>query len=401
MNRQPASVENATPGDFRQALGVIFLLTCTFFFNFFARAIPAPLMLPMERDLGISHSQAGELFLTLTLGYCTSLLCSGFIASRVGHRNTILLSASGLGPALILMAMSSGYPSALCAALLIGAATGMYLPSGIATMTSLVNPAHWGKALSIHELAPNVSLCSAPLVAEILFHWFSWRGILFIAGSCALLMAGIFHFSGAGDNSRGVPLNVSRMMEFARLPSFWIMVVCLGLAIGSSLGVYTMLPLYLVESLNIPRSEANTLLSFSRVAGIFTGFLGGWMADRFGARNTMRLILTTTGVLTILLGWMRDDWLVVLVFLQPAASVCFFPAAFSALPRIGGADTRNLSVALAAPMSLLIGAGLVPAVIGVMGDAGKFRPAFASVGIALLCASTLLWRLKLTETSGR
>jgi len=48
---------------FRVFLIPLFLLAGTFFLNFMARIIPAPLMPTIERDLRIDHAEAGSLFL--------------------------------------------------------------------------------------------------------------------------------------------------------------------------------------------------------------------------------------------------------------------------------------------------------------------------------------------------
>jgi NNP family nitrate/nitrite transporter-like MFS transporter len=64
----------------------------------------------------------------------------------------------------------------------LGAGAGLYLPSGIATLTGLVAPRHWGKAIAIHELAPNLDFVTAPLLSEALLNWTSWRGVLILFG---------------------------------------------------------------------------------------------------------------------------------------------------------------------------------------------------------------------------
>ena len=71
---------------------------------------------------------------------------------------------------------------------MVGMATGLYLPSAIATLTSLVPSRHWGKALAIHELAPNLSFVAAPVVSEALMVWVSWREVLMLLGVCSLAL---------------------------------------------------------------------------------------------------------------------------------------------------------------------------------------------------------------------
>ncbi|MGD8447732.1 MAG: MFS transporter, partial [Desulfobacterales bacterium] len=167
---------------FRTQLSPLLLIASIFLLNFTARIIAAPLLPTIEKDLGFSHGDAGSLFLFLSIGYFISLLGSGHISSRITHRKTIAVSAIAVGAALSLISFSKTLFTMRCCVFLLGISAGIYLPSGITTVTSLVKPRHWGKAVAIHELAPNLSFILTPLLAEILLHWFIWRNILFFVG---------------------------------------------------------------------------------------------------------------------------------------------------------------------------------------------------------------------------
>ena len=85
----------------RHNLGALVFLAVIFFFNFIARVILAPLLPAIEKDLHLSHSASGSLFLLLSAGYFVSLAGSGFVSSRLTHRKTIILSSVTVGLALI------------------------------------------------------------------------------------------------------------------------------------------------------------------------------------------------------------------------------------------------------------------------------------------------------------
>jgi NNP family nitrate/nitrite transporter-like MFS transporter len=69
-----------------------------------------------------------------------------------------------------------------------GLSSGLYLPSGIAALTSLAKPAYWGRAIGIHDIAPNLSIVSVPALAAILLNWTSWRGVYSFFGVLAILV---------------------------------------------------------------------------------------------------------------------------------------------------------------------------------------------------------------------
>jgi NNP family nitrate/nitrite transporter-like MFS transporter len=83
------------------------------------------------------------------------------------------------------------------------------------------------------------------------------------------------------------------------------------------------------------------------------------------------------------------------VFLQPLLAVCFFPAGFAALARIGPAGSRSLAVSLAIPIAFLLGGGAVPTLIGFMGDAVSFAAGIMLVGVLITVGALLAGRLRL------
>lgn len=383
------------PGFFVLYFGHLIFLASIFFINFTSRIIMAPLMPTIEGDLGISHGQAGSLFFLISVGYFTTLTASGFFSSRLTHSKTIVLSAVSLGLALVVTSLSHSLWGLRLGLLALGMAAGMYIPSAIATITSLIDSRHWGKAVAVHELAPNLSFVAAPLISEALIDILSWRGVLTALGIVSVVLGSSFALFGKGGGFRGQAPSLGAIRTLRSERSFWIMIILFSLAISSTLGVYTMLPLYLVSEHGIARNWANTLISLSRVFGLGTAFVGGWAADRLGPSRTIAGVLLLTGAMTIFLGATEAPLVILFVFLQPMIAVCFFPPAFSALSSIGPESIRNVAVSFTIPPAFMLGGGLVPTVIGLMGDAGYFGLGISLVGALILSGALLSTRLKL------
>ena len=382
---------------FRSQSGPIFLLAVIFFLNFMSRIILAPLLPTIEQDLHFGHSEAGSLFLAISLGYFVSLLGSGLVASRLMHSRTIVLSATAVAVALLGISFSSSLLGIRLALVLLGLAAGLYLPSGISTLTALVRPNQWGKALAIHELAPNLSFVAAPLVSEALLQWFDWRSVMAVMGLASLVAGMVFARFGRGGKFPGAAPSIASFRTIFAKPAFWIMTVLFGLAIAGSLGIYAMLPLYLVAERSIDQYWANTLVASSRISGLGMAFLAGWATDRFGARRVIAAVFVLTGTMTVLLGLVKGHWIVIIVFLQPTLAVCFFPAGFAALSCIGPPSSRNVAVSLTIPFAFLIGAGVIPTGIGIMGDTISFALGFSLAGGLILLGFILSLTLKLPQ----
>lgn len=368
---------------FRSHLPALLLFTTIFFVNFLARIVLAPLLTSVEADLFLSHVESGSFFLLMSLGYFTTLLCSGFISSRLTHKQTVILSSTALGLALIYISFSTTLLSIRLGFIALGMGAGPYFPSGMASLTDMVEPRDWGKAIAIHELAPNLSFVLAPLISELVLVWFSWRTVFMTLGLIAVLLGGIFTKFGQGGDFNGNPVRPAAFNNFITDPEFWIIVILFCLAISNNLGIYTMLPLFLVIAHGIQRSWANTLLSLSRIAAVGIALASGWAADSFGPKRVMQIVFLLSGLLTIFIGLAPSSWMAVAVFLQPLAAVCFFPAGLAVLSRTSSSAGRNLAVALAVPIAMLFGGGVVPTFIGLTGD-------FSSLALGIFVTGTMI-----------
>src|ERR1041384_3830564 len=98
--------DRAQPGAafFRAQVRPVFFLAGLFFLNFASRIILSPLLPTIEKELAISHSQAGFFFFLSSGGYLVGLLSSGVLTSRSSHRLAISASLAGVGIAMLTIA---------------------------------------------------------------------------------------------------------------------------------------------------------------------------------------------------------------------------------------------------------------------------------------------------------
>jgi len=384
------------PSSFRSQMAPLLFLAGIFLLNFLSRIVLAPLMPTVEKDLKIGHGEAGSLFFIISLGYCPMLLGSGFVSSRLNHRRTIILSSLAVGGAFLFVGFSDSLWGVRLGLLILGMAAGLYLPSGILTIIGLVKSKDFGKAIAIHELAPNLGFLIAPLLAEALLGWFSWREVLVFIGIASLIGGAVFVFWGKGGNSYGEAPNLRMMRSLLVDPSVLILIVLFSLALGMSSGVYSMMPLYLVSERGMDRTWANTLLGLSRVATLGIVLLSGWMTDRLGVKKNLKAVFLTAGLLTCMLGVAPGSWVIPIVFIQGMVATCFFPVGFAALSRVGSPSSKNVVLSLTLPVASLLG-GAIPVGIGLMGEMGFFSLGFTLLGGLILGGLILIRYLKLTD----
>ena len=378
--------------EFPAALPWLLFLTSLVFMVILPRLLLAPLLLRVSETFDISYGQASGFFITGSFGFVTGLFTSGFVANRLRHRFTIVASIGLAGASLIGLSFSGSLVMFHAFFFLSNWASGLYPGSGIASVTSIAPESHRGTALAIHESGPNLAFLSAPVLVAILAPLFGWRGVLRIAGATSVILAAVFVLFGRASLERGQPPHFSNVKLFLRNRPFWVISVLFMVAASGAMGVFSVLPTYLMVEHSLSEQLVNTLVGLSRVTGFATILVAGTMVDRFGFAPVVAVVLGTTGVVTLLLGLTTGTPLLVAVFLQPMMVAAFFPLGLSALADVAPPQARNLAVALAIPLANLVGGGLMPRVITWAGELGYFHESFVALGVGTV-ASLLLLRL--------
>lgn len=86
---------------------------------------------------------------------------------------------------------------------------------------------------------------------------------------------------------------------------YWLMIVGIVLATAGGSMIWPFLLIYTTRKLNMPLSPVALLISLNALLGLFSSFIAGWVADRFGRKIVMNISLTVTGLAYFFL--MRAD----------------------------------------------------------------------------------------------
>jgi len=235
--------------------------------------------------------------------------------------------------ALCAISISTGFWGLIGSVFFLGFAAGLYLPSGITTLTDMVESNQWGKAISIHEIAPNLGFVAAPLIAEMMLIYFSWRVIPSLIGIFTICVGFLFIFCAKGGNFSGKPPGMESFRALFIRRDFWIMI----------------------------------MLVLTGLSTILMGILSG-----------PRVV-------------------VFLVFIQGILATCYFPAGFAVLSSIGPSAYRNVAISFTIPIAFVFGGGVVPSIIGMTGDAGSFSAGVIMIGALITAGAALPYFIKLKE----
>ncbi len=395
----PPEISGDTAPAFAAALPWVGLVGLLFFVNYGSRAVLAPLLLPLEADLGLNHAQATRLLFLMACGFTVSLAASGFLLSRIAPRRMAAFSCMATGAVLMGMSFVHDHATARYMFVLMGLAAGLYFPAGMATLGSLARQRDWGKAVSIHELGPNLSFVAVPLLAEAGLRVTDWRGVLLAVGVVGMLTGIVFAWIGRGGRTMAEPPSVRGLSGVLRSPLTWLFAWLLAVGVAGEYAVYSVLPLHLVDEMGLAPGSANGLLAASRAVTPFAALAGGWVADRMGARRTIAASLGLTGLSLLAMAVPSSLVVTAGMTVQGAMTAFIFPAIFKELARCWPAGYQPTVLCIATPVSSLIGTGAAPALLGMAGQSWSFSGGFVLLG--LLALATIIPLRLLPPEAGR
>ena len=113
-------------------------------------------------------------------------------------------------------------------------------------------------------------------------------------------------------------------------------------AAANSLGLYNLIPLFLVKEKGIDLGTANTIFGLSRIGGLFAVVLIGFLVDRFGAKKILFTVLLSTAPSTVGIAISTlFPFLVAMLTIQATVSGSFFSAGFVAISKLTNLSERS------------------------------------------------------------
>lgn len=379
--------------DFRgKALFFLSFLWFIWFINFSVRIVFSPILPIVQDEFMVNHAQASGIFIFLSAGYGTAVIVSGLFSGRFGYKKSIVFSLAMLSIVTFLIPIVQSFFLIYLFALVLGFSVGLYIPSAIPLITEYYAEKNWGKAISIHDTGASSAIFATPLIALFLLHFFPWRGI-FVSYACVFLVSSVvFFFVSSEVKISNPPRAIFR--DIVRIRSLWLMAAIWLFGAGSNLGIYSITPLYLTKELQLSIDHANTILGISRLASIGVAVACGFLVDRFSLRKIMFVMVVVTGAFTVLLGLAPARYVWIFLFLQAFFVTGFFPVGLVAIARTFNREMRGLATGIILALSMVIGGGIMPYLLGVSGDLYSFRLGIIILGILTMLVSALIFRLK-------
>ena len=362
------------------------VLVVVYTFNFIDRQILSILLEPIKNDLGLSDTALGMLTgFAFALFYATLGIPIAKYADRANRRNLIALALAIWSAMTALSGLAQNFWHMLAARIGVGVGEAGCSPPAHSMISDYFPAEKRATALGIYSLGIPVGILFGFIAGGWLNEFFGWRWAFFVVGVPGLILALVVRFTlrepprgmAEGRVDSGEQPGVMETFKF-----LWGKRSFRHLSFGAALtafvgyGVVTWVPSFLIRTHGMDTGEAGTWLGL--ILGIPGGIgiaLGGWMADRYGARDT-RWYLWVVSV-ALLAGtpfafgvYLADSVTIALLCLiLPVALGNFYQATtFSQTQGLVHLRMRAVAAAVLLFILNIIGLGAGPQAVGIVSD---------------------------------
>jgi NNP family nitrate/nitrite transporter-like MFS transporter len=168
-----------------------------------------------------------------------------------------------------------------------------------------------------------------------------------------------------------------------------------SLAAAGGLGLYNLMPLFLVNERGLSIDLANSIFGLSRIGGLVVTFFAGFLIDRFGVRRVLLVSLLASGFSIIGIA-LADSFplLVAMLVFQATSIPAFFPAGLVAISKLTGLGERSAFAGATVAVGVVFGMGVAPALLGTAADVWSFQAGMLVQGLLTMGVCMLLKSLR-------
>ncbi|CAN7490133.1 MFS transporter [Mesorhizobium caraganae] len=266
-------------------------LAATSFALVSAEFLPAGLLTPMARDLGISEGTAGQVVTaTASVGAVTAML-SNVLIGRL-NRKTVLVGLMALAVASnILAALAPNFWLLLLGRAGLGIALSAFWALSVAVVARLVGANATGRGMAIVTLGVSLATIAAPSMGALISDWLGWRSAMAMTAGLALV-AMLLQFLSLPTLPATASNSLADVFRLTRRRGIQLgMLAIVLLMTGHFAGSVYVRPFLEHVTLLATGPIALALLGFG-IAAVVGNIVGGRLADA-----NIRMALVVTAVL--------------------------------------------------------------------------------------------------------
>jgi predicted MFS family arabinose efflux permease len=396
-----ATIANTMPGT-RSVRVTLWILLTVYVFNFIDRQIVNILAEPIARDLDLSDTQIG---LMTGLAFALFYTVLGIPIARYADRATtsrprVIAIALGLWSAMTaLCGVAQNFGQLLLARIGVGVGEAGCTPPAHSLISDIVPPEKRSSALAFYSLGIPLGTLLGMIIGGTLADLMTWRDAFVIVGLPGVALALVVWFVlkdprhsdaaavlRAKSQPAALPLGQA-VAEVMRSRAFVLLLFAGSAASFLAYGKTTWTTIFFQRTHDLTPGQVGFWFGIvSGVGGMLGTWLGGYLADRFGAVNRRHVLSAPAigmalAVPLALLAYNAESWPVALtlLFVPTVMNSFYYGPCYSAAQGLVPLRARAIAAATLLFFQNLIGLGLGPLFFGMLSD--WLQPAYGAESV--------------------
>lgn len=370
---------------------MLWILLIVYIFNFLDRQIVNILAEPIKADLGLTDTELGLLAgPAFAVFYALLGIPIARYADKDGtNRVRLIALALAIWSAMTAVCgLAQNFVQLLLARIGVGVGEAGCTPAAHSLISDSVAPERRSSAIAFYGLGVPIGSLLGLIIGGIVNDLYGWRIALMLVGAPGLVLALVVLFvmreprhsrtaEAVATAAAVTRLSTGEAMReiFASRAFIYILIASSVVAfLGYGKALWTIS--FFIRSHGLSTTEAGLSMAVVLgLAGVFGTWLGGKMADRFGARDK-RHILTfpaygmAVAAPILFLGYYMEDWrvAVALLIIPTILNSAYYGPAYACVQGLVRPQARAVAASIMLFGQNLIGLGFGPFLFGVLSD---------------------------------
>lgn len=385
-----ATTADAASGN-RRVRVTLWILLIVYIFNFIDRQIVNILAEPIARDLDLSDTQIGLMTgLAFALFYTVLGIPIARLADRAStSRPKLIAIALAVWSAMTaLCGLAQNFWQLLLARIGVGVGEAGCTPPAHSLISDLVPPEKRSSALAFYSLGIPIGTLMGMIIGGTLVDFLGWREAFLIVGLPGVALALVVWFVLKDPRQADAQAILRAQNQPAALPigealrevmgsRAFILLLCAGSAASFlAYGKTTWTTIFFQRTHEMTPGQVGLWFGLlGGVGGILGTWLGGYLADRFGAKNRRHVLSAPAigmalAVPLALLAYQAPTWplALALLFVPTVFNSFYYGPTYSAAQGLVPLRARAIAAATLLFFQNLIGLGLGPLFFGMLSD---------------------------------
>jgi MFS family permease len=397
---------------------ILFILTGLNLFNYLDRYVLSAVLTPIQKELGLSDSQAGGLGTIFMIGYFVTSPVFGWLGDRCSRKWLIAAGIFVWSVGTILTGFATTFAMMIAFRLLVGLGEASYATISPSLISDSYGPAKRNNALTIFYAAIPVGAALGFFIGGPIAETWGWRHAFIWAGAPGLLLALVMlpfaelkrgQAEGKTAEAAKKP-SVRDIVNLFRIPEY-VLVVLGYTAYTFALGAFGIWgPTFLQRVHGVTVDKAGEFFgAVLAVAGLGGTMIGGFAATAWQKRNragyAWTLGLSVLAAVPLAFGaFLAGSTFWSMSFLAAAMFFLFLSTGpvNTLILETAPVNLRASAMAISIFMIHLFGDILSPVIVGWLSESfgGNLQKAVLILPVALIVASVLWLALALKTKRG-